>query len=190
MITWITQLPLWQIIRVLGLISFVLLTAGIGLGISYGFPFWNGQVKAKLYKIHTLSTNTGMALGLLHGMITVIDTYTPFSWSGVFIPFTAARSPVLNGLGTLSVYGMLLVIFTSDIRNKIKKKLWFLIHLLSYPIFVMTFIHGYFLGTDTQYTGIRWLYLVSALVVVGLSLVRFMITSGGPARTAGKPVSR
>lgn len=178
MIAFITGLPLWQIIRVLGLISFVLLTAGICLGISYSFPFWSGKVKARLYKVHTFSTNAGMALGLLHGMVTVVDTYAPFTWSEVLIPFTALRAPFLNGLGTLADYGMLLVIFTSDIRNKLKKKLWFLIHLLSYPIFVMAFIHGYFVGTDTQVTAIRWLYLLSALAVIGLTLVRFMISSG------------
>ncbi|MFH5187538.1 ferric reductase [Paenibacillus sp. TAB 01] len=177
MIAFIAALPLWQVIRAAGLVSFVLLTLGIGLGISHSFPFWGGKLKGRLYKTHVYSTNSGVALGLFHGMVTVIDTYAPFSWSDVFIPFTALRSPMLNGLGTLADYGMLLVIFTSDLRSKLKKKLWFLIHLLSYPIFMMAFIHGYFLGTDTQYAGIRWLYLLSALLVIGLTFIRLIIPS-------------
>jgi methionine sulfoxide reductase heme-binding subunit len=168
----ITYLPLWQMIRSLGIVSYLMIAAGICLGILYSFPTLPKKYKARFYKLHTFFTNGGTVIGLLHGVITVIDTYMPFSWSEVLIPFTAKHSPFLNGLGTLSAYGLLILIFTSDIRNKIKKKVWFTIHLSSYPIFIMAFIHGFFLGTDTASSGVRWMYFLSIVAVIALTGAR------------------
>jgi sulfoxide reductase heme-binding subunit YedZ len=175
MIEFIANLPIWQMIRYLGIASYILLAIGICLGISYSLPRWNGKSKAKLHKWHTGSTIAGTGLGLLHGFITVIDQYTPFNWTEVLIPFTAVQAPFLNGIGTLSGYGMLIVILSSDLRNKIKRKAWIMIHLLSYPIFIMAFIHGYFLGTDTGIAGIRWIYFLTIASVVVLTAIRFVI---------------
>jgi methionine sulfoxide reductase heme-binding subunit len=175
MIDLITSMPIWQIIRSLGIVSYIFLTAGICLGMVYSFPIWSGKRKAALYKLHTFSTITGTGLGLLHGVITVIDQYTPFTWSEVLIPFTASHAPFLNGIGTLSGYGLLFIILTSDLRNKIKKKVWLAIHMTSYPIFIMAFIHGYFLGTDSNIIGIRWIYFISIALVISLTAIRIIM---------------
>ncbi|WP_248928121.1 ferric reductase-like transmembrane domain-containing protein [Paenibacillus hamazuiensis] len=190
MIQWIVHLPLWQIIRSLGIVSYVLLAAGICLGILYSFPVWQGRTKAQLFKLHTFFTVAGTGIGLLHGMVTVIDTYMPFSWSEVLIPFAAKHDPVLTGLGTLAGYGLLVLIFTSDIRHKLKKPLWYAIHLLSYPILAISFIHGYFEGTDTASLGIRWMYVLSMGAVVLLTILRAMMRSEGGGGLAARQAGR
>jgi predicted ferric reductase len=175
MIELIANLPIWQMIRYLGIASYILLAIGICLGISYSLPMRTGKSKAKLHKWHTFSTIAGTGIGLFHGAIMVIDQYTPFNWSEVLIPFTASHAPFLNGIGTVTGYGMLIVILSSDLRNKIKRKVWIMIHLLSYPIFIMAFIHGYFLGTDTQLPVIRWIYFLSIAGVVSFTAIRFIL---------------
>ncbi|MBO9596850.1 MAG: ferric reductase-like transmembrane domain-containing protein [Cohnella sp.] len=174
MIDWFVDLPSWHLIRFFGFVSYLMLGIGISLGILYSWP--NQQAKSKLlrYKLHTAFTIGGTALGLLHGVITVIDTYMPFAWSDVFIPFASEHEPVLNGLGTLAAYGLLVLVLTSDLRNKLKKKLWFAIHLLSYPIFAMAFVHGYFIGTDTSNPLLKGTYFASLLAVLGLTIARGM----------------
>lgn len=182
MVEWVMGLPLWQMIRSFGVLSYVLLTIGIVLGIAHSMPTWNGKTKALLYKLHRYGTNGGVLLGLLHGVITVIDQYAPFSWKEVLIPFAAKQAPVLNGLGTLAGYGMLIVLLTTDLRGIISKKIWRMFHLLSYPIFVMAFIHGFFLGTDTDLPGIKLMYTVSILAVLSATVIRGMI--GNPKKQA------
>ncbi|MFC5529051.1 ferric reductase [Cohnella yongneupensis] len=171
------DLPTWPMIRSLGIASYLMLGIGICLGILYSWP--NQLPKRKLfrYKLHTFFTVGGTAVGMLHGVITVIDTYMPFDWSEVLVPFTAKHEPLLNGLGTLTVYGLLILIFTSDIRNKLKKKLWYAIHLFSYPIFAMAFVHGYFIGTDTSNEAIRWTYFATLIAVLGLTVARGIVRS-------------
>ncbi len=183
MTTFMLQLPQWMLIRGFGLLSFLLLTLGIGLGIAIGFRFWSGKRKKTIYKLHMIFTISAMAIGMLHGAITVIDTYMPFSWSEVLIPFTAKHSPLLNGFGTLAGYIMLILIFTTDIRNKLKSKLWYLIHLLSYPAFIMAFIHGYYLGTDSSLPAIKWMYGSSLLLILLLTLI-VAFSQAKPEKTA------
>lgn len=175
MVQFVMGLPLWQIIRSLGLISYIVLTAGICLGILYSYPIWKGTAKAKVYRWHTYCTVGGTFLGMLHGLITVIDPYVPFAWSGVLIPFTAKAYPVWTGLGTLAGYGMLLLIFTSDIRKKLKKAVWHTIHMFSYPIFFMAFLHGFFEGTDTALPIVQAMYILSVLAVIALTFGRTLI---------------
>jgi predicted ferric reductase len=172
LVSFVLSLPTWPIIRVLGIMSFILLTVGICLGITYGMPFWSRSTKGTLYKIHSIATISGTALGLLHGVVTVIDTYVTFSWKEVLIPFTAQYSPILSGLGTLCGYGMLIVILTTDLRNKIKRKVWLALHMLSYPIFIMALIHGFFIGTDSSLPGIRMMYTGSIILVLALTAIR------------------
>src|SRR5665647_3698104 len=176
MIEFITALPIWQIIRWLGMVSYILLTLGICLGMAYGLPVWTGKQKGNLYKLHNFATIAGTGIGLLHGMITVIDQYTPYNWSEVLIPFTALHAPFLTGLGTLVTYGMLLIIFTTDIRHKLKRKVWLLIHISAYPIFIMAFVHGFFQGTDSGSIGIRWIYFISIALVISMTAIRMTIS--------------
>lgn len=178
----IVNLPMWQIIRSLGIISFIMIAVGITLGISYSYPIWNGKTKARIYKWHTLMTNTGTLLGLLHGAFIVIDTYAPMSWKEVLVPFTASAHPVLNGFGTLAGYGLLVLIFTSDIRSKLNKYVWRATHLLAYPIFGAALIHGFALGTDTANVAVRWMYVLSVLLIVGMTVLRVFLHPEKPAK--------
>lgn len=174
MIDWFVKWPTWEIIRSLGIASYLLIGIGICLGILYSWPNQRPASKLLRYRLHSAFTIGGTAVGLLHGVVTVIDAYMPFAWREVLVPFSAARHPALNGLGTLAAYGSLVLIFTTDIRNKLRKKLWRVIHLLSYPIFAMAFVHGYFLGTDTDNAVMRTTYFASLLAVLGLTAARGM----------------
>ncbi|MGG1516972.1 ferric reductase [Paenibacillus oryzisoli] len=172
MLQTIINLPMWQFIRSFGIVSYLFLTIGICLGISYSMPILPGTWKKHMYKLHNFFTLAGTGIGLLHGIITVIDTYMPYTWSEVLIPFTSKSHPVLNGFGTLSGYLMLLVIFTTDLRNKLKKSVWFVLHLMAYPAFFMAFIHGYYLGTDTNHPAVHTMYLVTIAAVLSVSVLR------------------
>ncbi|TYP75522.1 ferric reductase [Paenibacillus methanolicus] len=172
MMTWFLALPWWEAMRALGLLSFAAITAGICLGILYSLPFWSAPVKKRLYKTHAALAIDGAALGLGHGMLTVIDTYVPYSWSELLIPFTASYRPVLSGLGTLSFYALVLIILSTDLRGKLKRPLWFALHLSAYPAFVMALVHGFFMGTDSGSLAAQWFYALSACSVVLATLVR------------------
>ncbi|RKN74200.1 ferric reductase [Paenibacillus ginsengarvi] len=170
MVQWFIKLPTWELTRLLGLLSYMLLFAGVSVGIVYGM--WWKRHKAQLYKVHSFLSVSGTAAALLHTAILVISTYSPFPWSELFIPFSASSNPVLNGIGTIAVYGLLLLILTTDLRNKLKKRLWHRIHLLAYPLWLLCLFHGLLLGTDTKLGAVKLMYAATAAVVVVLTGLR------------------
>jgi len=172
MTEWVLQLPTWEMIRFFGLLSYFMLFVGVSLGITYSMPGWSPKTKGKLYKLHSVASITGMFTGIFHAMILVVDTYMPFSWSELLLPFTASHSPLLNGLGTIAAYSMIVIILTTDLRNKVNRKIWRAIHLGAYPTFVMALIHGMGEGTDTEEGWIFLMYVFTFAVVTILLIVR------------------
>lgn len=178
---WISQLPVWELIRISGIVCFLLLFAGIALGILYSYPGWGKRTKLRLFKLHKVATGSGTLLALAHSILPVISTFMPFDWIEVLVPFAASDHRVLNGIGTIASYLLLLILFTTDIRNKLKRKLWYITHLLSYPMFILVWIHAYFIGADTDMTGIRWMYFMSIIIIVVLTAGRIKLKPGSPA---------
>nr|WP_275691054.1 ferric reductase-like transmembrane domain-containing protein [Paenibacillus aceris] len=169
------DLPIWTLIRVFGILSYLSLFVGMALGITYSFPQWKGQTKARFLRWHTYANHLGTCLALLHTFLLVIDTFMPFDWKEILVPFAAKHSTGLNGIGSIALYGLLLLIFTTDIRHKLKKKLWFAFHLLSYPIFVLALVHGLYIGTDSSSILIKSMYVITALLLIGLTVLRAVV---------------
>lgn len=175
MIQILVDLPSWTLIRLFGIFSYLSLFVGMALGITYSFPQWKGQTKARFLRWHTYANHWGTCLALLHTVLLVIDAFMPYDWKEILVPFAAKHSTGLNGIGSIALYGLLLLIFTTDIRQKLKKKLWFAFHLLSYPIFVLALVHGLYLGTDSSSILIKTMYVITALLLIGLTVLRAVV---------------
>ncbi|MET3292912.1 UNVERIFIED_CONTAM: sulfoxide reductase heme-binding subunit YedZ [Brevibacillus sp. OAP136] len=175
MVEIITNLPVWQSIRILGITAYILLFFGVSLGMLYSMPIWKGKAKATLYKVHSYATITGTFSAILHAMLLIVDTYMPFSWKEVLVPFAAENDPLWNGLGSLALYGTLVIILTTDLRTKLNKTLWRIIHIGSYPTFVMAMIHGIEVGSDSQSPLMYLLYVSTFGILLVLLIVRMVI---------------
>jgi sulfoxide reductase heme-binding subunit YedZ len=182
------NLPTWPILRILGLTSYTLLFVGIMLGLLYSMPFSKGKIKASLYRWHSFATNAGLVLALGHVLLLMIDIYMPFTWMEIVIPFRAQNKPILTGLGTLSLYGVVIIIITTDFRAFLKPKLWKFIHVMAYPIFLLAMVHGLGTGTDTKNPWIFGLYVSTCLILTLLVLLRSFL-SGKSSKVKQKQVN-
>ncbi|CAM4509159.1 ferric reductase-like transmembrane domain-containing protein [Paenibacillus xylanexedens] len=196
MAQWIVDyLPTWSIIRISGIAAYVLLFVGVFLGIAQGMPMAKGKPKAAMFKWHTRTTWLAFGLGLVHALTLYIDHYSPFSWGELLIPFTASVHPIGSGLGTLAFYGLVIVLLSSDLRNKLGRKWWFMFHMLSYPVFIGLLVHGMVTGTDSGNIIMRMIYVFTGLSILGITVLRGMlrerkgpeITIGPKRATSGSP---
>ncbi|GMK41560.1 hypothetical protein PCCS19_46170 [Paenibacillus sp. CCS19] len=188
MMEWITSWPIWEMTRILGILSYLTIFAGLTLGILYSYPFVKGKRKAQIYRWHTSLTNGGTVVALAHAAILIISTFAPYRWVDLLIPFASSQYPIGNGIGTLALYGMLLLLLTSDYRNKISKHVWLTIHLLAYPIFVGAAVHGYMMGTSSDSLLTKLMYGGTLLIVVALFAVRASIRPNAKSNAGLKPV--
>lgn len=168
MIQWVLSWPTWPMTRIFGILAYLLLFGGMALGMLYGYPFAKGPLKAKLYRWHTRLTGGGVIISLLHAVILMIDTYSPFTAVEILVPFMARSHPFWYGLGTLALYGMLALMLSSDMRPKLKRPLWIAIHMLSYPIYLIAMLHGIKAGTDTSHPLVQAMYIGTFIITLGL----------------------
>ncbi|GEB77970.1 hypothetical protein [Sporolactobacillus inulinus] len=171
--------PTWLIVRILGITAYLLLFCGICLGIMAGMPIWRGRKKARnrLLKTHSLLNTTGTFVAMLHPLLLIIDPYVPFSWMQLLIPFTAPKEPFLYGLGTLTLYGLLFILITTDLKNKMPVKLWRSFHLIAYVLFLLALTHGIMGGTDASNIVIFSMYVVTFVVVLALMIAQIHMVS-------------
>ena len=92
------------------------------------------------------------------------------------MPFVAGYRPLAIGLGTLAVDLFLLVVVTSLLRNRLPLRLWKAVHLTSYLLWPLAFVHGVTAGTDL---GGGWLLVL----VLGCAVAATWssVTALGPA---------
>jgi len=175
--------PVWDTTRAAGLTSYLLLFISIVTGITQSFKSIHPKKRKTLNLIHESTGWFGILFGLIHGLVLMFDYDITLSIGEILIPFTAKTDTFSIGLGTLSLYIMLILIITSDYMKKIGVKLWRTIHFLSFPGYLLGLVHGIWLGPDTQKGLISLLYYITGIVVGGLVLWKIVCPRHSPKQT-------
>lgn len=165
----------WYVARSAGIASYILMfliiILGAGMTTGYIYKFIN---PVKAWIIHKY---LGIALGftlLAHIISLTFDKFINFSWLDVLIPFSSSFKPLFLSLGIFALYTVVVIIFSSLLFRIKYKKTWRGIHYAVYPLFIFSFIHGTFIGTDSQTIGMKIIYWGTGLIFLGLTLYRFI----------------
>lgn len=173
----------WYVSRGSGIAAAVFLTilivSGVGLITGYTFRF--------LEPLTAWSSHRALGLGfgvsvLIHIFSLLFDKFTNFTIWQLFIPWLSKYKPVtLFGLhlgslylalGIIAFYGVLLVILSSLFWIDKKPYTWKLLHLLSYLIIVIVFLHAFYIGTDLAHGIFRVIWVGSGIVITTIILYR------------------
>ncbi|MGZ4682179.1 MAG: ferric reductase-like transmembrane domain-containing protein [Acidimicrobiales bacterium] len=144
-----TGSALWYLARGTGLVSIVLLTIVMVLGITevqrWAREGWPRLVIAGLHK--NVSLLVVCFLGV-HIASSVLDSFVPISWVAAFVPFTSPYRPLWLGLGAVSFDLLLALVITSLLRGRIGHRAWRTIHWAAYASWPIAFVHGLGTGSD------------------------------------------
>ncbi len=159
----------WILSRSLGLASYVCLSALVLVGIWYRHP-WRTPRRAPgpqtLLRAHAcLAAGTVMLLAG-HVVAIALDHYAGVGWGGVFVPWHAVYRPTATALGTVAMYGILLVATTAALAGSIGRRVWLPIHAFSAALFALCLAHGLLAGSDSN--GLGALYVVTGGLVLTL----------------------
>ncbi|MNI81053.1 hypothetical protein D3C73_1376330 [compost metagenome] len=88
-------------------------------------------------------------------------------------------------MGTLALYGILVLVASSDLMKHLGKKLWRAIHFLALPTFALALFHGISSGSDSGNPLFQGMYWVTGGAVVLLTYIR--IASVLKKRSEKKP---
>ena len=109
----------------------------------------NGKPRPNwILDLHRFLGGLAMIFTGVHVLAIISDSYVHFGLVEVLVPFTGSWHPGAVAWGIVGMYLLAAVEITSLVRNRMSKKVWHTLHLLSFPVFVLTSIHVLTAGTD------------------------------------------
>ena len=158
---------LWYLTRASGLVSLVLLSATVVLGIvaSVGWTTerWPRFLSQSMHRNLSLLC---IALIAVHVVTTVADGYVPIGLLDAVIPFRTPYRPLWVGFGALALDMLLAVAITSGFRKRIGVRTWRGVHWLAYLCWPIALLHGLGSGSDTRLSVALFVNVICVIAVV------------------------
>lgn len=167
----VKNLTYWYMARAAGFTSYILLSIAVVLGASTSRSLWDRwRLRRFVTQMHQYFAILVFPFLFFHLWGLHQDTSIPFHWPNLLVPFIQTYRPIPAGLGVLTLYGWLLLIVTSYLRERITVGIWRKIHYLSIPMFVAVTIHGILTGTDSRQHWAVGIYIIPSVLFVLLML--------------------
>lgn len=136
---------------------------------------WPGGPAA--FDLHQHTSLLGLAFALFHGLILLGDRYIQATLAQVLVPFAySGFAPLWVGLGQLALYGLALVGLSFYVKDRIGRRMWRLLHFISFAVFALALAHGIWSGSDSGAPWAAAIYWVSGGGVLFLTAYRVLAT--------------
>lgn len=170
---------LWYLTRGTGLVTLMLLTASVVLGIVQ-VQRWapEGSPRFVFVSLHRAVSLLVVALLAVHVLTAVLDSFAPIRLVDAVLPFAGSYRPLWLGLGALAFDLILALTITSLLRRRLGLPAWRAVHWLAYACWPVALVHGWGTGSDAPTTWMLALTLGCAAVVLGA--IGWRIAGGRP----------
>jgi DMSO/TMAO reductase YedYZ heme-binding membrane subunit len=166
----------WDTARAGGFAAYILLSVAVSVGLvlrnRWQTPKWPRIITNELHGYLSL---LALVFIVVHVLAMFVDPFTHFGLAEVLVPFVSHYRPVWMGLGIVSLYLLLAVWLSSQLRTHIEHKTWRRIHVLAYGVYLAATIHGLGTGSDTRSVWAPLVYASSVVVVGGLAARRLLV---------------
>ena len=170
---------LWYATRGTGIVSLLLLTAIMCLGIAGARRLRTDRwPRFLVVGLHRNLALLAVAFVALHVITTVADGFAPIGLKDGLIPFTSSYRPIWLGLGTVAFDLLLALVITSLLRARLGYRSWRALHWCAYASWPIALVHSFGTGSDARIGWMQVLGAASAAVVVAAVLAR--LVDGAP----------
>jgi methionine sulfoxide reductase heme-binding subunit len=185
---------LWYLSRGTGVVTMVLLTIVVILGVlTRGGRTLPGLPRFAVAGLHRNASLLALGFLVVHIGSAVYDPFVTIRWVDAVIPFGGSYQPVWLGLGAVAVDLMLAVIVTSLLRHRIGRRTWKFVHWTVYAMWPIALVHSFVLGPDVRSglelaVGVGCVLATAAAVVWRLSVPApgdETVVGGSGARSTG-----
>jgi predicted ferric reductase len=142
---------LWYASRATGIVSLVMLTGVVVLGVAvqkHGrLP---GLPRFAVVGLHRSISLLSVAFLAIHIVSAIADSYVNIRLTDAVVPFIASYEPLWLGLGTIAFDLILALIVTSLLRARLGHRTWRWVHWLAYVSWPVAVAHSLGSSTDMQ----------------------------------------
>ena len=163
----LTTRSLWYLARGTGVVSLVLLTAILALGI--GAHTSAGTSRVPRFATALLHRNLSLLVLVflaVHITTSVLDPFAAISWTDAVIPLRASYRPVWLGLGAVGFDLLLALAISSLVRVRLGLRIWRSIHWLAYACWPIALVHALGTGSDVRSGWLLWIVAGSVAIVL------------------------
>jgi methionine sulfoxide reductase heme-binding subunit len=180
-----TSKAIWYLMRATGVVSLVLLTAVLVLGIATVNRWRPGKAPAFVTAgVHRSISLLTVVFVAVHVLTAVADPDAGVSFVGTVVPFVSPSKPLWVGLGALSLDLIAALIVSSLLRRRIGARAWRAVHWTAYLSWPLAFAHGVGMGSDAGTTWLR------AITVTCFGVIAVAVAWRLADRRTGKRLER
>lgn len=162
------MLQLWFVSRALGLVGLLMLSLIIVLGVLHNTSVVKnaelGLPRFVLVALHRNLSLIAVVFVALHVVTVVVTPYVRLRWLDVVVPGVAAFNPIAAAMGTVALDLLLAVVVTSALRQRLSRRVWFLVHWTSYLCWPVAVVHAVL---NASFRGTTWWTLAVPLIATG-----------------------
>jgi sulfoxide reductase heme-binding subunit YedZ len=159
---------LWFATRGAGVVSLLLLTVVICLGIltvlRWHTEEWPRFLTVELHRTLALLSVVFLAI---HIVTAIVDPFTNLGIVAALIPFASSYRPLWVGLGVISIDLGLAVLLTSLMRPLFGERAWRIVHWAAYGAWPLAVAHSIGAGSDATAT---WMLAVDVLCIGAVAI--------------------
>lgn len=135
---------LWYATRAFGLVSMVLLSTVVVLGLLVA----GRRASYVAVGLHRSLSLLSVSLIALHVVTSAADSYVAIRWVDVLVPFVSSYRTFWLGLGVLAADLLIALVATSLLRARLGRRTWRAVHWLAYASWPVAVVHALGIGTD------------------------------------------
>ena len=173
------QMRIWLAARATGIVTLLLLTFQICVGLVLSHPTnkstW--KLSKRIFPWHEHVWVFVIAFLAAHIVSLILDPYAGVGVAGAFIPGLSGYRSSPVALGTLALYAFLLTAITARYTKLLPPGTWLTIHRISLVVFGLSWLHGILAGTDSD--ALRAMYVATGLAVVAAGAYRYWASRQG-----------
>jgi methionine sulfoxide reductase heme-binding subunit len=160
---------LWYLGRSSGVVSLVLLTLVVALGIATrSGRLLPGLPRFAVSAVHRSASLLAVVFLTLHVVTLTLDPQSQLRWLDAVLPFGSHFDPLWVGLGAASLDLIVALVVTSLLRQRIGRRVWRAIHWAAYALWPFAVAHTIGTGTDVHRVWMLSILAFCTLAVVGL----------------------
>ena len=174
----------WYFARASGMVAALLLVASLVWGVLMATralkpvdrPAW-------MLAMHRWFSGLAVTGVVIHIAALVADSYVHFGTKEILVPMASSWKPGAVTLGVVAMYLLVLVQATSLAMKRLPKRVWRGIHMSSYVLTWLVFVHAGLAGTDVANRVYQVVALLLTIVAVTAAVLR--VTMGRSSRRVG-----
>ena len=170
----------WYAIRATGVVTLVLFTATIALGLVNRWRWTSDRwPRFVIDRLHRNVALFSVVFLVVHIVASVTDSWIAVDLSNAVIPFGHSYRTLWVGLGAVAFDLLLALVITSLMRARLGVTAWRSVHWCAYLAWPVALAHGIGIGTDASQTWMIAIDIACVCVVLATLTLRLAL----PIRT-------